>query len=377
MNSKNNISPRRRVELALHNEFVDKVPFTVFGTYWGGVSIENPTTPFLKYIPQSTTERYLRNRGLCLVDMTYWGYGIIRPNVRVKSTIYDENGRFMIRTDYDSELGNLYTVKEVSDFTVWYHSKMFKTHDDYKKILFLLNDTKVISDNDYGLKLLNTVGEDVILRGDFGFEPLQELITGDFFNTEQFSIQWVDNRDEMLRLYEAIVSIRRLAYKIVADSPLYYVCYGGNVTPAIISPENFKKYYVPHYEEAAEELHRKNKIIACHFDANMSLFKDIIADTPLDVIEAFTPYPDTDMTMKEAKKAWKNKALWINFPSSLHLASQEKIAQTTEQLIDEGGPDGLLIGITEDVPQNRWWPNFTTIIETIDKKFKIDPGSYI
>ena len=198
MNSKNNISPRRRVELALNNEFVDKVPFTVFGTYWGGVSIENPTTPFLKYMPQSTTERYLRNRGLCLVDMTYWGYSTIRPNISVKSTIYDENGRFMVRTDYDSELGNLYTVKEVSDFTVWYHSKMFKTHEDYKKILFILKDTKVISDNDYGLKLLNTVGEDVILRGDFGFEPLQELITGDFFNTEQFAIQWMDNRDEML-----------------------------------------------------------------------------------------------------------------------------------------------------------------------------------
>jgi hypothetical protein len=278
----------------------------------------------------------------------------------------------MIRTDYDTPLGNLFTVKEVSDFTVWIHQGMFKTPDDFKKILFLIEDIKVVPLHDYGLKLLDTVGDDVILRGDFGFEPLQELITGDYFNTENFSLQWMDNRDEMLKLYEAIVRVRREAYKTVADSPLYYICYGGNVTPAIISPENFKKYYVPHYEEAAEILHKKKKIIACHFDANMNLFKDIISETSLDVIEAFTPYPDTDMTMKEAKEVWNKKALWINFPSSLHLASQEKIAEITEQIIDDGGPNGLLIGITEDVPKYRWWPNYTTIMETIDRKFKVD-----
>jgi len=366
------LNPAKRVEMALRHQFIDKVPFTVFGTYWGGVNVENPTMPFIKYMPQSTIERNLRNKGLCIVDMTYWGYATVKPDVKIKSTVYDENGRFMVRTDYNTPYGDLFTVKEVSGFTTWAHVKLFKNPEDYKKILFLIQNTKVISDNDYGLKLLKTVGEDVILRGDFGFEPLQELITGDYFNTEQFSIEWMDNRDEMLKLYNAIVDIRRKAYKVVAGSPLYYVCYGGNVSPAIISPENFKKYYVPHYEEAAEILHAKNKILACHFDANMRLFKDIIADTNLDAIEAFTPYPDTDMTMKEAKEAWGKKALWINFPSSLHLSTQEKIAEVTGQLIDDGGPEGLLIGITEDVPEDRWWTNYTTIIETIDRKFDIN-----
>ncbi|MCL5073199.1 MAG: hypothetical protein M1308_20270, partial [Actinobacteria bacterium] len=209
------------------------------------------------------------------------------------------------------------------------------------------------------------------LRGDFGFEPLQELISGDYFSTEEFCIQWMDNRDEILRLYNAIVEIRRAAYKIAADSPLYFICYGGNVTPEIISPENFTKYYVPHYEEAAEILHKNGKVLGCHFDAKMKIFKDIIAKTSLDVIEAFTPYPDTDMTMKEARESWKNKVLWVNFPSSQHLAPPEKIARITEQIIDEGGPEMLLIGITEDVPENRWWINYSTIVNTIERKFNI------
>lgn len=59
------------------------------------------------------------------------------------------------------------------------------------------------------------------------------------------------------------------------------------------------------------------------------------------------------MTAKEARQAWPDKVLWINFPSSLHLASKERISHVTEQIIDEAGPEALLIGITEDVPEDR------------------------
>lgn len=99
------------------------------------------------------------------------------------------------------------------------------------------------------------LGEDVILRGDLGFEPLRELISGDYFTPEEFCIQWMDKRDEILKLYYAIVKLREETYKIVAQSPIDFIFYGGNVTPQIISPENFKKYYVAHYEEGSEILH--------------------------------------------------------------------------------------------------------------------------
>lgn len=366
---KNHVSPRKRVELALQKKFVDKVPFTVYGNCWSAPSIENPIPPSGKFLPQSTVERYLRNRGLCIVDLTYWGYKIVRPNVKVISTAYQENGRFMVRNDYETPVGDLYTMKEITDYTVWSHKKMFASKEDYKKILFLIEDAIVLPEYEYGFKLLNILGEDVILRGDLGLEPLQELITGEYFKTEDFSIQWMDNRDEIIKLYNAVTKLRRYIYKIVAESPIYFICYGGNVIPTLISPENFEKYYCPHYEEAAEVLHKKNKVLGCHFDADIKQYKNIISKTSLDVIEAFTPYPDTQMTTKEAKEAWKDKILWINFPSSLHLAPHKKIEEATINIINEGGPEGLIIGITEDVPENRWQENFLTIMKTIDTKF--------
>lgn len=362
------MNPKERVELVLKNQPVDKIPFTVYGTFWGGASIENPVVPFGRYLPQCTVERQLRNRGLCIVDLTYWGYSSKRQDTKIISTVYEEDGRFMVRTDYKTPFGDLNTIKEISDYTIWTRKKMFETKEDYKKILFILNDIKVLPDNNTGFKLLKMLGEDVILRGDFGFEPLQELISGDYFTTEEFCIQWMDNRDEILRLYDAIVGIRRETYEIVAQSPVDFICYGGNVTPQIISPENFKNYYVPHYEEAAEILHKRKKFLACHFDAGMKILKDEIAKTSLDIIEAFTPFPDTDMTLKEAKLAWPKKVLWINFPSSIHLASEDVIFNTTEKIMDESGSEKVIIGITEDVPENKWQRNYQVIMDAIDKK---------
>jgi hypothetical protein len=50
-------------------------------------------------------------------------------------------------------------------------------------------------------------------------------------------------------------------------------------------------------------------------------------------IEAFTRAPDTDMTLREALDAWPDKVLWINFPSSLHLADTDTIRRTTRELL--------------------------------------------
>ena len=64
--------------------------------------------------------------------------------------------------------------------------------------------------------------------------------------------------------------------------------------------------------------------------------RDAIAATDLDYIEAFTPAPDTDMTLAEARKAWPDKVLWLNYPSSLHLKSDARVEQVERMLADHG-----------------------------------------
>lgn len=134
------------------------------------------------------------------------------------------------------------------------------------------------------------------------------------------------------------------------------------MTPEIIGVDRFRDYYVPHYNEAADILHNDNKFIGVHFDANCRVISKEIAQTRLDYIEAFTPSPDTDMTLAEARAAWPEKVLWINFPSSVHLESIEIIKQTTRRLLEQINPyEKFIMAITEDMPEDRWRQNLVAI----------------
>jgi len=364
-----NITPRRRVEDALRKKNIDKVPFTVYETL---------VTP-------SNAERLLRNNGMCILSWgnlafsalnilgNYYGYKIYTPNVKTTSITYIENGKILVRTEYETPVGKLYMIHEQTTFNnVWCLKRLFKSKEDYKTLLFIIKDEKIIPDYSKVIKKEKLLGEDFILRGNIGLEPFQSLIGNwIYMSTEDFCYEWEDNRDEIMKLYDALVENRRKRCAILADSPLSIINYGGNVTPEIIGLERFEKYYIPNYEEAAETLHKKNKLVGVHFDANCRLLKDAIANSSIDYIEAFTPFPDTDMTMKEARKAWTDKVLWINFPSSVHLRTKDKIIETTSKIIDDAGQQGLIIGITEDVPEDRWQESYMTIMQTIDEKFNI------
>ena len=157
--------------------------------------------------------------------------------------------------------------------------------------------------------------------------------------------------------------------------PASHANYGGNVVPEVIGLDTFRKYYVPHYNEAAEILHKNGKLIGCHYDANCRLLAEAINGTALDYIEAFTPAPDTDMTLREARAAWPKKVLWLNFPSSVHLRSDAEVERVTIDLLEQAGtPDGLIMGITEDMPPLRWQHSCTAIMDGLERQCEGAPG---
>lgn len=355
------ITPRRRVEIALHGGHADRVPFTMYECM----------------IPQCAAEREMRNRGLCIVERTV---GVVRshqPNCRMTQQVYWENGRQFTRTFYETPKGTLTTLTEAAGFTTWWHERMFKTPDDYPAILAWIKDHRFEADYAAAARAQEDLGDDFILRASLGLEPLQDIVSGQLMDMEEFCVQWMENRDEILKLYEANVENRRKVYPLIAASPIGHFNYGGNVVPEVTGPELFDKYYVPHYNEAAEIVHKHGKLIGCHFDANCKALAGLIAATDLDYIEAFTPAPDTDMTLAEARAAWPDKVLWLNFPSSVHLKSDAEVRACAEQLCDQAGrPDGLIMGITEDIPPHRWRDSCRAIMDGLDAHAERRPELY-
>lgn len=354
------LTPRKRVEIALHGGHGDRVPFTIYNGH----------------LPRCARERDLRNRGLCCV-MRLPVVNSVRPNVKQWSKTYTEDGVQYIRAYYETPVGILTMLSRPMPGTTWHLERLYKTPDDFKAMLFLIQNEQFTPAYEAFAQAEKAFGEDAIFRGGFPSEPMQFLISGAFFHSDQFCIEWMDHRDEILKLYEARVAQNRRLYEMMARSPAQHFNMGGNVVPEIVGLEMFEKYYVPHYNEAAEIVHKHGKLIGCHFDANCRLFAKAIAGTALDYIEAFTPAPDTDMTLGEARAAWPKKVLWLNYPSSVHLRPDAEVEKTTVDLLNQvQSIDGIIMGVTEDIPEDRWQASCAAIMDGLDRHRREKPELY-
>lgn len=345
------MTPRRRVEAILRGEPADKVPFTIYESM----------------LPQCTVERRLRNQGLCIVNRRYPVVRTRTPRVTRETRPVTRDGVACTRTEIRTPVGELSCVCQPAGFTSWQVEKLFKSPEDYRPLLFWVQDTEYEPCYEEFAKAEAELGEDVILRPSLGLTPLHQIMIA-WMGVETFAVEWHQRRDEVLKLYEALAAKRRELYPLVAKSPAMHANYGGNETGEVMGRERFEKYVLPNYQEAAEVFHRHGTLLGAHLDGNNRVWADVIARSALDYVEAFTPAPDCDMTLREALEAWPGKVLWINFTSSVHLQPDEAVESHTRQLLQEAAPgDRLLVGITEDIPAHRWQRSLQAISRGIEK----------
>jgi hypothetical protein len=73
------------------------------------------------------------------------------------------------------------------------------------------------------------------------------------------------------------------------------------------------------------------------------------------VVEAFTPLPTGDLTVAEARAAWGDRPIWINYPSTVHLSPTDEVEEVTKEILQQATPGtGFLLGVTENMPAASW-----------------------
>jgi hypothetical protein len=360
------MTPRENVESALLGRWADRVPFTAY---------------FNKF-SASQVERELRNNGLCIIEFynRVYPYMVDTPHISEKTISYrGEDGITRIRRVVETPRGTISMVDKVladypripGQFVPWHEEYFFKAPEDYKPIVAMIRDRLYSQNYEAFCKARDEAGGDVFMFPDIGYSPLQELII-QIMGLEQFSLEWHCRRDELIKLYEVLIEDRRKLYPILSESPILVAGYGGNVSPEVVGLARFEKYILPHYNELAEMLHESGKMLSVHFDANTRVFASAIAKSEIDIIEAFTPSPDCDMSVAEAREAWPDKVLWINFPSAVHLQEPSLIEETTRQILREAAPGNrFLFGITETVPVNKWQQSFSAISRVINAEGRL------
>ena len=354
-----------RLEAIFEGRMVDRIPFALKG--WR--------------IPQCQAERELRNRGMAILDARPV-YDVHSPNVSTEKCSFVQDGATYLRTRITTPEGELSTLgrhagsakTEVSFFRLEF---MFKRPEDYAAVTALYSDRSYVPAYDALEKARTEIGTEACFKTQAPGAPLHEIMYN-IMGIERFSLEWAERRDEVVKLHDVIAASDRPAYDIVAASPARLVGCGGNYSPEVLGKQRFAEYVLPHWREVAEVMHSGGKLLGSHLDADNALWASEVGASPLDWIEAFTPSPDSDMSLADARAAWPGKTLFMNFPSSVHLADDEVVRATTRQLVRESAPgDRFVIGITENVPDNRWRRSFRAIMDTLDDcgSLPVDPDS--
>ena len=290
--------------------------------------------------------------GLCLRRSTIWAE---TPHVSIET----RNEGDTTLTIYHTPEGDVSSrtrshLSRISDTSTVEIEGMIKGLEDYDPVIFMLEDTIFHVDNSVYDNAFRDIGNDGIVR-DSGLdgESSPYAATRKYFGYEYGLENWIyeqrNHPDHFNQLFQAHMRREERRLPLVAESPAEFIGFGW--LEGLWSPAQFRKYELPFYQKWISLLQSRGKICALHCDAtkNIRAYKDVIAETGMAVIEAFTPPPVGELSIAEARLAWgKNTVIWINFPETIFWSGAEATKQYTVDLM-RGDPPGnaLVLGFTE------------------------------
>ncbi|MBI2941234.1 MAG: hypothetical protein HYY04_12430 [Chloroflexi bacterium] len=346
------MSIHERIVTALKGEMPDRVPWTIYAGL----------------LPRGGVERRLRNKELGLVSYPLV-YATQRPHVNLAERSIEENGETVQVRTYQTPLGELTEKRrtEPGYNSSWILEYFVKQPRDYEILEFIIRDTVYRPDYSVFVRARGEMGDDGLVGARILRVPYQRLWI-EFTGLDRLLLDLNDCPDLVGRVVQAIDEKDRELWEVVAASPSDDVWCPDNVTAQAMAPRLWDHYLAPYYEALGEVMHRHGKRVIVHIDGATRMLVDRIARTPIDVIEAFTPMPTGDLTLAEARAAWKDKAIWINFPSSVHVEEPDEVAAMTGELLRQAAPgNGFLMGVTENVPDAVYARSLGAITEVIDR----------
>ncbi|MBS7617862.1 hypothetical protein KEJ25_04550 [Candidatus Bathyarchaeota archaeon] len=342
---------RENIMAVLHRRKPEYIPFAPYR------SIARISPP---------VEERLRSMGMGILYAWIPVCRIEYPNVHVE----ERNIGNIVHRTYHTPVGSIHmrirTGLRPEAGENWIVEYPFKETSDYRIIRFIEEEAVYKPDYNYFIELDRRVGDSGILTANADPTPFSKLWVH-YMGLERLCKEFYRNREKIEDLIHVIAERQEETYCIIADSPAEFVWCGDQITSLVMSPRIFEGYYMPLLERFAGILHAKNKMLSVHMDGLLKRLKDDIATMNIDIVEAFTPPPMGDLSLKEAKESWNDKfIIWVNFPETILHHGIKVIEQYTIKLLEDVAPgDGVVIGMTEDAPVDLLEDAFMTITKTL------------
>jgi len=278
----------------------------------------------------------------------------LSPNVQVSSRAYRQAGQARTRRTIHTPVGDIWqtTTPDISDYgsSEWIVEHYIKEPDDYRVMEYAVRDPVYVDNYDAIRESTRRIGGDGLVLVRLAKAPLQEMIYR-MMGIERFSIDYHERRDLVDSLHAVMLERYRELYELAAGAPVDIIQLADNTTSDVIGRERFRQYLMPVYEDLSACLAGTGKKLAVHMDGRIASLADEVAEARFDIVEALTPAPMGDFSVAEARRCWPDKALWLNYTSSMHVAGESEIRAHTRELVEQAGTKrGFAIGVTEDAP---------------------------
>ncbi len=332
---------------------------------------EHDRVPFVQYdgiaAPNEEIWSVLGRNNMGLVR---WSavHRIESPNCRFESERIERDGRRGLRTILHTPAGQL---AEERFFEPTYGTSSIKKHyvkdpQDYPILMAYLRDIVVCEDIEHFLRDEQTLGEDGVPMVSIGRTPYQQLWV-QWVSLEDLALHLVDYPDMLEECISLLAQNMRRIFEIVRKAPIPFVDFGDNITAPTVGQRYFKQYCVPFYNELAEMLADRDIPVFVHMDGDLEPLWESIGASGVRGLDSMSPPPDNDTSAGQAVSMWPEMRVFLNFPSSVHLESEEVIYRQAEQILNEAGHSGRLqIQISENVPPGVWRKSFPQIVKAIE-----------
>ncbi len=336
---------------ALRNEKVDTLVWAPNFDYWLRVNTAEGTLP----------EKY---RGMSRNDIVRAIGGYIwnrQPGIK---SIEDKSVKTEVKKTDDARIVEKITpvgrVRAVYRKTETEHRSMnlfehfIKRVEDIRVMKYIAEATYYEPDYQPTIDALKDTGDDGIVLNGCPAVPFIQFAKIDAGYINAFYL-WFDHRKEVDSLVDTYFKKYLEAVKILADGYADVVATGDNMDGVMITPEIFKHYAIPYYQECKKILSEKGKIFEGHWCGRTQNLLPLVPGCGLDVVEAIVTAPMADITLEEALDILDGKVVLQGGIPSVLVCQQ---GATRQQFIDYiknvivplKGRRSFILGMSDNVP---------------------------
>lgn len=181
---------------------------------------------------------------------------------------------------------------------------------------------------------------------------------------------WMDCKQEVDSLLNIYQRKFLQGYAVLADGPADVIATGDNMDGMMISPDIFKEYAIPFYQQAKQICSVKGKLLERHWCGRTQNLLHLVPESGLDIVEAIVTKPMADITLSEALEKLEGKVvLQGGIPAVLvcqeGCSRDQFTGYVEETILPLRSKKGFILGMSDNVPPNADFERVEMIAEML------------